>query len=513
MRLFPAHSIKRKLIWIIMWTSGVALALAGTMLALNDLQAGKRTRLQRISTQADIVGANSTAALTFNEPLSAAQTLSALSADSPIVAAGIYGQNNTLFARYLRPDADGDLLPSRLPEDSDWFEDGYLHVFRPIVLDGERIGTVYLRADLRELYSQLKNQIMIIAMVLLLSSLVALLLSAKLQGMISGPILRLAATAKIISREKNYALRVEKQSQDELGTLTQAFNEMLAQIQERDEKLERHKAQLEIWVQERTADLTEANRRLEHQIAERKRTEERLREHQAELAHVARLSTMGEMASSIAHEVNQPLSAIANYASGCVRKLRSGTGTADELIEVLGKTAQQAERAAKVIHRIRTFVRKEAPKHTWTDLNDLVQEVMTLIEFDLQRAELDVRLELGEQLPLVLVDAIQIEQVILNLVRNAIEAMEDNTAAKGQLIIQTSTPKSDAVEAAISDTGHGLPIGSADQLLEPFFTTKSKGMGMGLSISHSIIEAYGGRLWATPNPQGGATFRFTLPVK
>ncbi len=265
MGFFPSFSIKRKLIWIIMCTSGVALALAGTVLAVNDLQAGKHRMLHRLSTQADIVGANSTAALTFNEPLSAKQTLSALSADPPVAAAGIYSRNNTLFASYLRPGANADPLLTELQADSHGFESGHLHVLRPIVLDGEKIGTVYLRADLRELYSQLKDQIMILAAVLLTSSLVALLLSSKLQGMISGPILRLAETAKIISREKNYALRVEKRSQDELGILIQAFNEMLVQIQNRDEKLERHKTQLEVLVATRTAELHKLNEQLKHQ--------------------------------------------------------------------------------------------------------------------------------------------------------------------------------------------------------------------------------------------------------
>ncbi len=246
-------------------------------------------------------------------------------------------------------------------------------------------------------------------------------------------------------------------------------------------------------------------------VTERKQAKERLREHQAQLAHVARLSTMGELATSIAHEVNQPLSAIANYARGCVRILHRGTENPDALIDVMEKIGQQAERAGEVIRRTREFVRKDEPKDTEVDINDLVRGVIMLVDYELRLARLEPRLEMTERLPPILADAIQIEQVILNLVCNAIEAMEGSTGPKGKLIIRTSSPTSNIIEVAISDKGHGLPGGRADQVFDPFFTTKSNGMGMGLSISYSIVEAYGGRMWATPNPAGGATFRFTLP--
>ncbi len=286
----------------------------------------------------------------------------------------------------------------------------------------------------------------------------------------------------------------------------------ISQRKQVEEALRQAYDELEMRVQERTADLMAANRRLQDQITARNKAEERLRTHQTDLAHVVRLSTMGEMVSSIAHEVNQPLFAIANYTSGCVRKLRMGQIDPDELIDIIERTAKQAERAGKIIYGIRNFVRKEEPKRTQVDINELVQEVMLLLDYELQRAGLEFRSELETRLPPVLADAIQIEQVILNLVRNAIEAMESNGVARGQLFIQTSNPTNDVVEVAISDTGYGLPQDNADQLFEPFFTTKSDGMGMGLSISDSIIQAYGGQLTATANPEGGATFRFTLPV-
>ena len=265
MFLFSTSSIKRKLIAISIGASGIALALAGGALGVNDLLVDKRSLVNRVSTQANIIGANSAAALVFNDRKSASQTLSALSAEPAIVAAGIYMQDDRLFADYHKRDAEAGLLANTLSGDSHQLDSEYLQVVRPIVLDGEKIGTVYLRADLQELYTQLGDQGRIIALVSLMSLLVALTLSSRMQRMISKPILRLAKTADAISRDRNYSLRAEKQSQDEVGILTDAFNDMLAQIQDRDKKLEGHKAHLEHLVAKRTAELGKLNNQLKNQ--------------------------------------------------------------------------------------------------------------------------------------------------------------------------------------------------------------------------------------------------------
>jgi diguanylate cyclase (GGDEF)-like protein len=265
MWFFKLLSIKRKLIWISLGASSVALTLAGTALGINYLMLGKRSLLNSLSAQANIIGANSAAALVFNDQLSARQTLSALSAQSPVVAAGIYTQDNVLFARYPQGGNNDKILPLRLFDDNQQYRQDYLQVIRPIALDGEKIGSVFLIADLEELYSQLVKQVAIIALVLLMSLLVALIMSARMQRLISEPILRLAETAKVVSRTKNYTLRVKKQSQDELGTLTEAFNDMLVQIQDQDTKLNQHKADLEELVARRTVELHELNNQLKNQ--------------------------------------------------------------------------------------------------------------------------------------------------------------------------------------------------------------------------------------------------------
>lgn len=265
-------------------------------------------------------------------------------------------------------------------------------------------------------------------------------------------------------------------------------------------------------VARRTRELSRANAELEREAAERRRAEAEARERQAELAHVHRLNTMGEMASGFAHELNQPLAAIVNYAKGTVRRLRQGAMAADELLPVLEQVATQAERAAAIIRRIRAFIRKEEPRHAALDLNKAIRDTIDLMTAEAGRQGVRLVLDLAEPLPLVSADVIQLEQVIVNLVRNAIEAMADAGTPARRVTLTTARAASGAVEVAVADTGPGLPEAGRDRLFDPFFTTKADGLGLGLSISQSIVEAHGGRLTAETGPSGGAIFRFTLPV-
>jgi two-component system sensor kinase FixL len=247
-------------------------------------------------------------------------------------------------------------------------------------------------------------------------------------------------------------------------------------------------------------------------ITDRKRAEEEARQRQAELAHVLRVSTIGELAAGLAHEINQPLSAIVAYAKGCARRMRSASGRPDELLEAMEEIATQAVRADRIVRRLRDFVRKREPRRERVVLNDLVRAVTSLVATEAQEQGIALRLRLAPDIPPLWVDSVQIEQVILNLVRNSIDAMRGLDGTERVLSICTSWAGDDTVELAVSDAGEGLGDVDPEQMFDPFFTTKPGGLGMGLSISRSIIEAHHGRLWATRNPQRGATFRFTVPV-
>ncbi len=278
-----------------------------------------------------------------------------------------------------------------------------------------------------------------------------------------------------------------------------------------------HSLRVEHLIKVRTAELRAANRDLLHEMAERRRAEETARERQKEMDHVARLSILGEMASNLAHELNQPLGAIANYARGCTRRLEAGTVEAPQLAEVTRAIAEQAERAGQIISRIRNFVRKRASQVEPMDVNEAVHAAVALCEGQARNGNVPITLILADDLPPVLADRVQIEQVVLNLVKNALDATIGTApGAAGDnhrpVTVRTGRDGEGRVDVAVADRGHGLSAEARAQLFDPFFTTKPGGMGLGLSICRTIVEAHGGHLWATDNPGGGAVMRFVLPV-
>ncbi len=247
-------------------------------------------------------------------------------------------------------------------------------------------------------------------------------------------------------------------------------------------------------------------------ITERKRAEKEALDHRTQLAHVARLSTIGEMASGIAHEINQPLASIVLFAQGCLRMMDSGTADSRELRRVMQQVAEQGLRAGEIIRRVMQFTRKQTGHRTLADLNQLVREMIALVRSEAREHRSVLQLDLAEDLPEILVDTIQIEQVILNLLRNAMEALETVPDGPRVLSVQTTGSGAGVVELAVADTGPGLVRESHDQLFDPFFTTKPSGLGLGLSISRSIVTAHGGRLWADLSRADGARFHVTLPA-
>lgn len=231
---------------------------------------------------------------------------------------------------------------------------------------------------------------------------------------------------------------------------------------------------------------------------------------QSLLAHTSRLNTLGEMASSLAHEINQPVTAISLYAEAGLTRLQTGAFEPAELQQALEKIAAQSLRVQTIIQHIRHFARQSKPQYTAVGADGLLSDITDFLKLEARRHQVRIRHKIAPNLPLVLADALQIQQVILNLVRNAVDAIGDSEGMR--TITVSAQPGQDTVEITVQDTGPGLAPDILGQLLHPFFTTKPDGLGLGLSISQSIIEAHGGRLWATANPGPGVTFHFTLPV-
>jgi C4-dicarboxylate-specific signal transduction histidine kinase len=233
----------------------------------------------------------------------------------------------------------------------------------------------------------------------------------------------------------------------------------------------------------------------------RKQVGDREQQHLSDLAHVTRLSTMGEMASGLAHELNQPLTAIANYIRGCLRRIDRGNLEVTELSAIMQQSIHEAERAAEIIRRLRAFVNKEDPHHERVEINKLIVRVCDFLTSEMERKSITLKLSLAENLPVLIVDAIQIEQVLLNLLRNAIDAVHTPWQGEKMIEVASSMTQSDMVHIEVRDTGSGLPDGEQQQIFDPFYTTKDEGMGMGLSISRTIIEAHGGTMYTDTSGQ------------
>jgi signal transduction histidine kinase len=332
-----------------------------------------------------------------------------------------------------------------------------------------------LNSRLSSLLSKLRNSLLLNGLVAALSLAFALLLGRY----IVQPLLKLERLADAVGQTKDYKLRTDYASRDEIGRLAVAFNAMLA-------------------------ELAAAREREAADAAQRASM-------QTELARVARVTTMGEMAASIAHEINQPLAAIANNASASLRWLGQEPPNVKKARSVLERVVSDAGRAGEVIGSIRGMLAKGGQDRAQLDVNDLIREVMTFVRADLKQHGIAVRTELAEDLPRISGVRVQLQQVLLNLIANAAEAMA--SAEQGARVLTVRSQKSGDCDIVVTveDTGSGIEPAEVERVFEPFFSTKPEGMGMGLSICRSIVEAHGGRIAAAPGRDGGSVFQVSVP--
>jgi signal transduction histidine kinase len=258
-----------------------------------------------------------------------------------------------------------------------------------------------------------------------------------------------------------------------------------------EEALVETRDQLEIRVSERTAELMKT---------------------QAELAHLSQVLSMGELTASIAHEINQPLTAVVTHGHACVEWLSANPPNLEKARLTANRIIQEGTRAGAVVGRVRALFKQEAQAKTWFDMNELIRELTTFLRDEAVRRHISIRTDLAPNLPKVNGDRIQLQQVLLNLTMNAMDAMLETTSQSNELLVSTCEDGA-AVLVRVEDRGSGLDSETEGKIFDPFFTTKPHGTGLGLSISRSIIDSHQGRLWAEPNPGGGSIFQFTLPVQ
>jgi len=280
------------------------------------------------------------------------------------------------------------------------------------------------------------------------------------------------------------------------GVLAMLTSWMSSKRRQAEVGLKQARDELELKVQDRTKELRQAN--------------ETLREREAELTHVTRVMTLGELTASIAHEVNQPLAAIVTNGNACLRWLAGATPNLSEARLAVERIIKDSYRASEVIARIRSLVKKTPPRNDWVDLNEVIVEVLALAQNEVRRNRVSLNRQLQEDLPRVRGDRVQLQQVVLNLIMNGLEAIARSKNGARELSVLSEADEANNVTIAVRDSGEGLDAANLDHVFDAFYTTKPHGMGMGLAISRTIIESHGGRIWASANSPKGAVFQFTL---
>jgi signal transduction histidine kinase/ActR/RegA family two-component response regulator len=507
MRVHPFRhiSIKRKLTSIIMLTSIVTLLLAVAAFVAIDIATLRDAMVKDVTILTRIVASNSTADLVFSDRESATENLAALSVNPNVVASFIYSSNGDVFASYFRRDrVDKHSFPA-LRKDGYQFGTDYLTQFRSIILNNKPVGAVCVQYDLGAFQSRILRYGAIVAIVLIGASCVAFLLSSLLQRLISQPLLSLAETANMISRDKNYSVRAEKHGQDEIGVLIDGFNEMVSQVQERDTKLEQYSERLEEQVANRTIELKAANEELRLQIAEKHKIEE-------ELFKTRQLESIGLLAGGIAHDFNNLLTAIIGNIS--LAKFIAPKG--DKIYARLVDAEKASERARDLTQQLLTFSKGGAPIKKVTSIAEVIKDS---VGFALRGSKSKYELAMADDLWPVEVDVGQISQVVNNLAINADQAMPDGgviTISTENVILTkdqvTALQPGKYVRISVNDSGTGISRKNLPQIFTPYFTTKQRGSGLGLATSYSIVNKHDGLITVESELGTGTTFHVYLPM-
>lgn len=483
-------TIKRKLILIIMVTCVSSLLIAGATFAGYEWMALRQFMARNLTVQTAIIADSCKAAVAFDDAEDAKETLSSLRVHTAVVFGGIYDTSGNLIASYYRYGEDKQVQPTYLKGKGAEFTKGFLTVYKRIILDGEVIGTVCVRSDSGPLYTMLSTSVKIVLAIILISLAIAYLVSSRLQRVVSVPILNLTGMAKAVSEQRDYSVRGAKTSNDEIGFLIDAFNQMLEQIQARDRALVDANKQLEAKVAERTADL-------EASVEKLNSSNQQLRE----FTYIA------------SHDLREPLRKISSFGQLLVASLGDKLDGDDK--ENLDFMISGAERMQRMVEALLTYSRvtSKAVDMVPVDLNKVVEELLE-IELAVKVEETGAQIEVPEKLHNIRCDPTQIRQLIQNLIANGLKYQEKGAVPK--IIVCSKEVDNSMIRVEVSDNGIGIKEGHFKDLFVMFKRLHSKseyeGTGIGLAVCKKIVERHGGDIGVTSAYGEGSTFWFTIPA-
>jgi len=500
-------SIKRKLTLITMLTSSMALILSSAGFLIYDLVSFRHLLTQDLMTQAEIIGYNSAGAMEFKDEAAATATLSALTAKEDIITAVLYRPDGKIFAYYFRGSAAlPAYLPSRLQGKGYLFERGYLEVFHDVTLNGERVGTLFLQSDMRQWSMRARRYAGILAIFVLVSGLFAFFVSSKLQGLISNPILHLEDTMRMVSANKNYAVRAVKSYGDEIGRLIDGFNTMLSEIQQRDTALQSTNGELKTRTQE-----------LEEEIFHRKQTQEELlnAKHAAEEANRAKSTFLANMS----HELRTPLNAIIGYSEMLEEETRDSGKI--ENVQDLRKIQSAGKHLLSLINDVLDLSKIEAGKmvlHLETfEVSQVIEEMVTTLQPAAAKNGNSIHVHMGDSVNKMRADITKVRQILFNLLSNACKFTDHGTVSVN--VEQIKVEDRDWIEFQVRDNGIGISAKQKENLFQEFaqadasIARKYGGTGLGLAITHRFVQLMKGNIWVQSEVGQGAVFTARLPAQ
>ncbi|MBN2476952.1 MAG: HAMP domain-containing protein [Pirellulales bacterium] len=549
MRSFKDFSINTKLVLLVTVAGGVALLLACAAFVVHDYRIIRASKVRQLSALADVLGSNSTAALTFDDPVTGTEILSSLRMQPTIEFACLYNAQGRVFAKY----GDADQAPSRPGPPGYKFTDrGHLSVVQSIVQDRDRVGTIILRANMVDLDQQMLQYVMIMAVVMTVSMGGSILLSSRLQRAISLPILRLADAAQKISADADYSIRVSKVANDELGALYDEFNGMLDRIEQGEKELQKAHNELELRVDQRTRQLSQANRELSREVNERIRAENELEDTHQRLVEAARRAGMAEVATGVLHNVGNVLNSVNVSATLASDRLRNSklsnlartvdlinqnagklgdfftrdergkllpeflTMLAEHLEQERGVVLEELYALAKNVDHIKNIVAMQqsyagvAGVVEAVSLAELVDDALKLNGASFEKHGIEIRRQYAE-LPEVRVEKQKLLQILVNLIANAKDALTESADSRRQVTVRIGRHDDD-VRIEVSDNGVGIDADNLTRIFSHGFTTKRHGHGFGLHASANAAGEIGGRLTCTSEGNGhGAAFAIEFP--